>query len=112
MRCEKCGASIPDSAILCDKCGVSVPYYSPAHHEPTRSGRVGWILFVVLLFAVGAYFARDSYESPCPSEAVDVCKKLSKKVEDPLTPDKLRDLAQYPKEYLEMCIELKKKRCY
>jgi hypothetical protein len=114
MKCGKCGKTLKGSATLCDGCGVVVPYGS----EPSVHSSSWWdrILVTLCIGSIGsfflfAYFTYEPPKEPCPKADVDSCRRLSQELQD-LTPQKINEVAKYPKEILEHCVELKNKGCF
>ena len=114
MKCGRCGKTLKESETICDRCGVVVPYGpEPVVHS-------SWWDRILVTLGIGSigsvlllgYFTYEPPKETCPKDSVDFCRRMSQELRQGVTPQKLDEVAKYPKEMLQYCVELKNKGCF
>lgn len=62
MKCQNCGASIPDNAMFCSNCGVPLQYRPQPAPQPKQSNTLLIVLIVIVAFLAVAILGLFTYE--------------------------------------------------
>lgn len=64
LRCPNCGQPVPEGTAFCPHCGAGLGSNYPQYRERKRSGELGLLLVISIIFAMmggcGLFFAATS----------------------------------------------------